>query len=140
MTVPTLAGPVPRTAVAEPGYVPGVCNIGADEIARRRRGGHLGALFTLALFLVLVALGAPPLLRFLVALPAAGAAAGYLQAWLKFCAAFGWLGVLNFGRRGRTERVDDPAARARDRLRALQIGAASAVIGVLVGLIAVLWP
>jgi hypothetical protein len=140
MTVPTLAGPVPRTAVAEPGYVPGVCNIGADEIARRRRGGHLGALFTLALFLVLVALGAPPLLRFLVALPAAGAAAGYLQAWLKFCAAFGWLGVLNFGRRGRTERVDDPAARARDRLRALQIGAASAVVGVLVGLIAVVWP
>lgn len=135
-----MAAPSPRATIHEPGYVSGVCNIGADEIARRRRGGHLGALFTLAMFLVLVAVDVPPLVRFVVALPAAGAAAGYLQAWLKFCAAFGWLGVLNFGRRGRTERVNDPEARARDRLRALQIGAASAFVGVLVGLIAVLWP
>ncbi|MDP9225284.1 MAG: hypothetical protein M3P18_15860 [Actinomycetota bacterium] len=140
MTLSTLAVPPSRATIREPEYVPGVCNIGPDEIGRRRRSGHLGALFTLALFLVLLALGVPPLVRFVVALPAAGAAAGYLQAWLKFCAAFGWLGVLNFGRRGRTERVDDPAARARDRARALQIGAASAVVGVLVGLIAVLWP
>jgi hypothetical protein len=122
------------------GYVPGLCNIGADEIAHRRRAGHIGAAFTLGLFVVLLIVDMPPIVRLIVALPAAGAAAGYLQAWLRFCAAFGWWGVLNFGRRGRTESVADVHARARDRMRALQIGAASGLVGLLVGLLAVLWP
>lgn len=120
--------------------MPGVCNIGPAEIARRRRAGHVAALATLAAFVALLVLGAPPVARFVVALPAAGAAVGYLQARLKFCAAFGSLGVFNLGPLGRTARVDDPAARARDRGRAWQIVAGSAVVGAVVGLVAVLLP
>lgn len=121
-------------------YDPGVCNIGPAEIARRRRAGHVGLGATVALLVGLVAIGAPPLARLLVALPAAAAASGYLQARLRFCAGFGSRGVFNFGALGRTERIADAEARARDRARAAQIGLASLAIGIAVGVVAVLLP
>ena len=139
MTFSAFAAPAAPPA-PDGGYVPGVCNIGPDEIARRRRAGHLGALVTLALFIVLLALDVPYVVRFAVALPAAGAAVGYLQAWLEFCAGFGSIGVFNFGALGQTELVDDPAARARDRARARQIFAGGVAIGLLVGGLAALLP
>lgn len=135
MTISTSAAPA-----ASGGYDSGACNIGPAEIAYRRRWGHAGLVVTLVTLAVLLWSGAPPLIRFLVALPAAGTAVGYLQAWLRFCAAYGLLGVFNFGRLRDTHRVGDPAARARDRMKALQIVMAGAVIGVLVGLAVALLP
>jgi len=129
------------TLAADPhGYQPGVCNIGPDEIGKRRRTGHFGAIATVVTFVVLVALGVPPIARFLVAIPAALAASGYLQAYFKFCVAFGSAGVFNFGARGTTQHVVDAQARARDRRRVLQLSLAIAAIGAAVGLLAVLVP
>ncbi|HEV7200832.1 MAG TPA: hypothetical protein VGO32_08530 [Candidatus Limnocylindria bacterium] len=128
----------PSLAPAE--YQAGVCNIGPEEIARRRRAGHFGAAITVGLLIGLIALGAPPLLRLVVFLPAAAAASGYLQAWLKFCAGFGRLGVYNFGRVGPMTPVTDDASRAADRRKATQIGVASGLIGLVVAVIAVLLP
>lgn len=124
-------------ALATP-YQPGACNIGPAEIARRRRAGHVGLVVTLLGFAVLVALGAPPILRLILAVPAAAAASGYLQAWLKFCAAFGARGIFNFGALGQSRHVVDPQARKRDRRRANQIGLGSLVIGIAVAIAAVL--
>jgi hypothetical protein len=121
-------------------YRPGVCNIGPAEIAKRRRSGHVGAILTVALFAVLVALGVPHWMRFVVALPAAVAASGYLQAYLKFCVGFATLHVFNFGELGPSTKVVDPEARKRDRARAMQLLAVTTTIGVAVGLIAVLLP
>ena len=121
-------------------YMPGVCNIGPAEIARRRRAGHVGLLVTVAAFAVLVAIDAPPLARLILILPAATAASGYLQAWLKFCAGFGSRGIFNFGPVGDTQQVVDEEARARDRARAKRIGLASLAIGVAVGIVAALIP
>ena len=121
-------------------YQPGVCNIGPAEIARRRRSGHVGAISTIVLFALLVALGVPHWMRFIVALPAAVAASGYLQAYLKFCVGFATIHVFNFGETGTTTPVLDPQARARDRSRATQLLVATMAIGVAVGLIAVLLP
>lgn len=122
------------------GYVPGVCNIGPAEIARRRRVGHAGLVVTAVLFAALIALATPHWARLLLILPAAGSASGYLQARLHFCAGFGSQGVFNFGPLGTTERVVDPQARARDRLKSLQIGLASLAIGLAVGVVAALLP
>lgn len=121
-------------------YRAGACNIGPAEIARRRRAGHVGLLATLVLLVALVAIGAPPLARLIVGLPAAGAASGYLQAALRFCAGFGSQGVFNFGPLGETQQVEDPEARGRDRARSMQIGLASLAIGVVVGVLAAVLP
>jgi hypothetical protein len=111
------------------GYQPGVCNIGSAEIARRRRAGDVGAIVTVVVLVVLIVVHAPPLVRLVVALPAAGAASGYLQAWFRFCAGFGSRGIFNFGQLGQTSSVADPEARALDRAKATQIGLASLVVG-----------
>lgn len=122
------------------GYQPGVCNIGPAEIARRRRAGDVGLLATVVLLAILVAIGAPPLLRLLVGLPAAGSAVGYLQAWLRFCAGFATRGTFNFGPLGGVDQVADPESLSRDRRRATQIALASLAIGIAVGIVAALLP
>jgi hypothetical protein len=110
-------------------YVPGTCNIGREEIALRRRAGHVGLAVTAALAAALVRSDLHPAWRLTLALPAAGAASGYLQARQRFCADFGFRGVYNFDSRGHEQRVAGGQARAADRRRALQIAAASAGIG-----------
>ncbi len=121
-------------------YQPGVCNIGPAEIARRRRAGHVGLIATVALFAILVAVDAPPIARLVLFLPAAIAASGYLQAWLKFCAGFGSRGIFNFGDVGSTDEVADAAARALDKAKANRIGLLSFAIGLGVAVVAVLLP
>ena len=126
------------TATPRTGYRPGVCNIGTAEIRRRRLAGHVGLVATLIVFGGLVAVDAPPLARRLVAVPAAAAATGYLQAQLTFCVAFGSRGIFNFGSVGPTESVVDAEARTRDRARARQIALGSLAIGAAVGVAAAL--
>lgn len=121
-------------------YVPGVCNIGPAEIARRRRAGHVGLVATIAALGVAVAVDAPRPVRLLVGLPAATAASGYLQARARFCAGFGSVGVFNFGAVGATRSVVDPEARAADQATARRIGLRSTLIGAAAGVGAALLP
>jgi hypothetical protein len=121
-------------------YQPGTCNIGAAEIRRRWLGGHVGVIAAAVMLVGLVAIGAPPITRLIIALPAAGAAVSYLQAHLRFCAAFGLRGTYNFGRPGSEQPVADESARASDRRRALQVALAGALVGAIVGLVAVALP
>ena len=118
-------------------YIPGTCNIGPEEIALRRRAGHAGLAVTAALGAALLRSGLSPAWRLTLALPAAGAAAGYLQARERFCADYGWRGLYNFSARGQEQPVAIAGAREEDRRRALQITAASAAIGIGVALVAV---
>ncbi len=119
-------------------YVPGTCNIGPEEIALRRRFGHASLAVTAALATALLRSSLHPAWRLTLALPAAGAASGYLQARQRFCANFGYRGVYNFETRGHEEQVADDQALAEDRRRALQLAAASAGIGLGVALAAML--
>ena len=132
--------PLGAAGMPETAYQPGVCNIGPAEVAARRRSGHVGVIATLVVFAILVAIGAPPIARLLLAIPAAVAASGYLQARAKFCAGFGSRGVFNFGKLGSTQRIDDPEARSLDRRRAIRISLASFAIGLAVAIAAVLFP
>ena len=113
-------------------YVPGTCNIGPEEIARRRLSGHIGLVASVALFAILVAVHAPAATRLLLFLTAGISATGYLQAALHFCAGFGSRGVYNFGPVGSVIDVASDEAHARDRRRSIEIGLASALIGVVV--------
>ena len=121
-------------------YEPGVCNIGPEEIARRRRAGHVGLIATVGLLAALLLIDVHPLARLAVSVPAIISASGYLQARLKFCAGYGQLGVFNLGPLGKTTAVSDAEALARDRRRAREISVTSIGIGVAVGIVAVLLP
>ena len=120
-------------------YVPGRCNIGPAEIALRRRAGHAGLVVTAALGAALLRSDLPRAWRLTLAVPAAGAASGYLQAREAFCADFGWRGVYNFDRRGQEQQVAGDDALAQDRRKAVRIAAASAAIGVGVALVEMSW-
>ena len=118
-------------------YVPGACNIGPDEIALRRRVGHLGLAVTAVLGAALLRSDLHPAWRLALALPAAGGASGYLQARQRFCANYGFRGLYNFERRGHEQPVRVAGAQDEDRRRSLQIAATSAAIGAGVALVAV---
>ena len=115
-------------------YLAGACNIGQAEIALRRRAGHVGLGVTAALGAALVRSDLHPAWRLALAVPAAVAAAGYLQAQQRFCADFGYRGVYNFDTRGHEQQVPGDQARADDRRRARQIAATSAAVGLGVAL------
>jgi hypothetical protein len=113
-------------------YVPGSCNIGPAEIARRRRAGHAALAVTLAFGALALATDAPRPARLLIFIPAYGAAIGYLQAASRFCAGFAMRGVYNFAQAGRVETVGDQAARERDRHRALRMSGRAGLMAALV--------
>ena len=114
-------------------YRPGVCNIGPAEIAQRRRLGHLGAVIALALAALIVLVDAPPVAALLLFVPAGGAAMGYLQAALRFCAGFGMRGVHNMGDDlRRTTPVAAAGERDADRRRSVLVLVAAALVGVAV--------
>jgi len=112
------------------GYRPGACNIGPAEIARRRRTGWVGLGAAAVLAAALLIVDAPAAARWLVALPLAVGAIGFLQAHFRFCAAYGAAGIRNFGQLGTVDRVEDAAARRADRSKAVAIVLAGGAIGV----------
>lgn len=119
-------------------YVPGACNIGPAEIALRRRAGHVGLAVTATLATALLRSDLPRAWRLTLALPAAGAASGYLQARQQFCANYGFRGLYNFDSRGHEQPVPATMPQPEDRRRARQITATSAAIGAGVALVATL--
>jgi hypothetical protein len=136
MSMPQIAFPTEAD-----GYRPGACNIGPAEIARRRRTGWVGLGAAAVLAAALLIVDAPAAARWLLALPLAVGAIGFLQAHFRFCAAYGAAGIRNYGAIGDTVgRVEDAAARRADRSKAVAIALAGGAIGVAGALSLVLLP
>jgi len=109
------------------------CNIGPDEIAKRRRSAIVVSGVTAVIAAMLVALDAPVGVRLIIWPIATAAAVTWLQVAHRFCVAFGSLGLENFGRLGE-QRAVDPRTRAADRRRALQLILEGAAIGLIITL------
>jgi hypothetical protein len=107
------------TGEQDEAYRAGACNIGTQEIAQRRRLGLIQLVAALGLAAVLVVAGTPAWTRIAVWPLLAGAFVTLEQVRRRFCVAFGFAGIRNFGPLGRAERVEDAAARATDRRAAL---------------------
>ena len=126
---------------AGPAYIPGGCNIGREEIARRRAAAIAGGVATAGIAALLVVSGAPDALRLLVAVPAAGTAIAALQVRNRFCVAYASQGVYNVdGPAGGISQVADAEARRADRRRAARMVAAGAAAGALAALALILLP
>ncbi len=122
-------------------YVPGVCNIGAPERARRRLIGVTSTIAAIILLVFLLTIDAPHAWRLLLILPIASAASGFLQDAMHFCAGFGFKGVFNvINSAGITDNVQLEEFRRKDRAKALQIAGFALLIGTAVALISLLLP
>lgn len=121
-------------------YIPGVCNIGPSEIRRRKQAGWMGLAATVVLAGILVYLDAAPLWRLLLFFPAMMSATGFLQAYMHFCAYFGFSALFNFGVVGTTDSVQEAEFRAKDRRKAWQIVFYAALIGLAVAALAYALP
>lgn len=120
-------------------YIPGVCNIGSQERAQRRRVGIIGALITAVILLVLLFLRAPLPWRLILFLPAFAAANGLIQDRLHFCAGFGMKGLYNvLHAAGTTDTVIKAEFRAKDRRRAIEILVLSGAVALIATALAML--
>ena len=95
--------------------------------------------FAAIVAVVLVAAHVPAVGRLAIWPFAAAAAVNWMQVVHRFCVAFGALGIENFGALGGQVPVD-PATRAADRRRALQVIAEGSVIGLAVAVALALLP
>ena len=101
-------------------YRAGACNIGPEEIARRRRMGLVFLAVAIGFAAILVVIDLPAIGRIVVWPVLAAAFTTLEQVRRRFCVAFGMAGVRNFGPKvGQTERIEDDAARGTDRRTAL---------------------
>ncbi len=114
-------------------YIPGVCNIGPGQVQVRRVFGMVGALTAIVTWDLLIRVGASPAWYWLLTVPTAAAALGFLQAASRFCADFGLRGVFNMD--PAVTGSDSPVQakyRAQDRRKAIGLLFYSVVIGSLV--------
>jgi len=118
-------------------YIPGKCNIGPEEIARRRNFGLAAFVVLILLLGGLIFTGVNPIWRLFVFFPAASVASGFLQAYFHFCSGFARIGAYNFGRTGEKHEVKDEDSKAKDRRRGNQITLYAVIIGTVAALAAV---
>jgi hypothetical protein len=119
------------------GYIPGVCNIGRDEVRWRKVLGWLGLVCTVGLWAFFVYAKASPLARLWVFGPALMSAIGFIQAARGFCVKYGLGGAFNFSRNvGATNAVEQAEFRRQDRRTSIQIITLSLLAAALVALAA----
>jgi hypothetical protein len=121
-------------------YRAGACNIGPEERAGRRRMGIGMLAVAIALAVVLVVIDAPAWTRLLVFPMLAAAFITLEQVRRRFCVAFGFAGVRNFGPLGTAEHIDSDADRATDRRTATVIVLYASAIAAVVTLVFVFLP
>ena len=118
-------------------YIPGICNIGPQEVNRRRRIGWIGLAVAFFLFIILVQFNLNPWWRLLIFFPATLSASGFIQAHFHFCAGFARKGVFNFSEIGKTQKIKDEFANAKDKQKGNKITLYAAIIGAIASLICV---
>ena len=121
-------------------YIPGVCNIGPAERAKRRQSGYLAAIFGIVLLILLAIFGAAKGWRIVLILPFSAAASGFLQDAFHFCAGFGMKGLYNVvNSQGITDDVTKEEYRQKDKRKALSILALSFLTGAVLTVISLLF-
>jgi len=120
-------------------YIPGVCNIGHEEIKKRKQAGWMGLIATALLWAAFIWFDISSIWRLTLFFPAMMSATGFLQAYMHFCAYFGFASLFNFGDVGKTDSVQQAEFRAKDRRRAWQIIIYSVLVGVIAAFLAYLF-
>ena len=118
-------------------YIPGVCNIGREEIKQRKIVGLIGLIATIIIFFLLSYFNASISLKLLVIIPAAVSSMGFLQARVHFCVFYGWTSLYNFDSLGKKNKVEKDEYRILDKKKSLRIMIYSLLIGLIIAIAAV---
>ncbi len=102
-------------------YIPGTCNLGVDEVEKRRRNIKIGLLATILGIICIQYFNLSREWRLMVFIPLFYSAICFFQARQKFCVVYGVLGIFNFGKLGNYKKVIDDEYKKQDKKRALQI-------------------
>ncbi len=121
-------------------YIPGTCNIGREEIIRRRNGAIFSAILTVIVVCILLLTHADKLWRLVIFLPLTALAVSIQQWYFKFCVNFGMRGIYNFKELGNTTTVEDRKMKREDRAKAGKMILAAVVFGLVFTLIFYLLP
>lgn len=95
-------------------YQAGVCNIGPDEIGKRKNNFYLSLMGTIVSIILVVFLDLSQLWRLVIFFPLFISMVTYLQVRNKFCVAFGYLSVVNFGEKTNRQRIKNPENHKKD--------------------------
>jgi len=121
-------------------YIAGSCNIGQSEIRRRQLVALIGAVATILGAIEMFNKYASRTPRLALFIPAAVFAIGWVQARRKFCLAYGFMGVFNFGKAGQMEKVRSSEEKAADRATALSLLSHAMVIALAITGLIYFWP
>ena len=102
-------------------YIPGTCNIGKDEITRRKRVAAIGGVATILGAISIINKYPNPGPRIWLFLPALVFSIGWIQSKKKFCLAYGFMGVFNFGKSGQMQKALSQDDQTADRTTAFSI-------------------
>lgn len=102
-------------------YIPGSCNIGKEEIKRRQRVALFGALLTIVGAIWVINKNETNSARLWLFIPAMIFSIGWIQSRKKFCLAYGFMGVFNFGKAGAAQKVRSKEEKSADRATAFSI-------------------
>jgi hypothetical protein len=125
----------------QPAYIPGVCNIGPSERAKRRQIGIICLAIFIAALVFLLELHIAKYYRILLLFPAFGALIGFLQDRLHFCVGYGLSGLYNVLHSvGQAESVESQGMRSIDRRKSIQIIGLSLGLSVILVVVSLVIP
>jgi len=121
-------------------YIPGSCNIGQREIRRRQLIAFIGALATVLGAIETFNKYSSRTPRLSLFIPAAIFAIGWVQSRRKFCLAYGFMGVFNFGKAGEMQKVRSKEEKTADRATAFSLLSHALVIALAITGLIYFWP
>jgi len=99
-------------------YITGVCNIGKEEIKRRKNATIFSLVLCIAVIGLFQWLQVAPAWKLLLFIPAVFLGITFQQWYFKFCVAYGIKGMFNFENIGEHFNIVDKESLRQDRIKA----------------------
>jgi hypothetical protein len=116
-----------------PGYEPGVCNIGRNEIRKRYALAAVGFVIAAIASYAIISFNLPRLVLLVSFIPLLMGFEGFYQGYLKFCAGFAAASVYDFtGSGGSRSQVTDPESHKKDMTKAIRIHLYSIISSIII--------
>lgn len=115
-------------------YIPGVCNIGQEEIRLRKSNAIFMGVLCIVLVVAFLYFEVDKAWRLLLFFPVTGLAVGIQQWRMRFCVYFGMKGLFNFGSTDSRDSVMEAELRKQDRAKAMRMIAVSIISGLVLAI------